>query len=1217
MRSVTIILAVFIFSVIIQSAGAVKTITVCPSGCDNSTIQEAVDAASSGDTILVGDGTYTENVDVAISLNIQSVNGSNNAIVNASDPTKNSFNITANYTNMSGFKVIGATDNSLFTFPAGIKLEGANHCNISGNFLTENFIGVYISEDTSSNPSKYNIITGNNITSNTGVGIRIFRSEDNLIFNNYFGDNALDNAKSSDANNWNTTLTNGTNIIGGPFIGGNFWDSYVGADNGSGGRVAGDGIGDTGLPHDASGGISPWGDWLPLTITDLAPPLISDVKNPTVSDTSAVITWFTDEPSDSLVKFNTTPGAYDFVESEQSLATFHRVVLSGLTPNTTYYYVVNSTDLSKNSNQSNELSFTTGDLYTVCKPSGCDFTTIQDAIKGLNRGDRIFVFNGTYEERIDLNKSLTLQGQDRDTTIIDCEGGEICLNGESEGINISGFTVQNGSHGIHVDSSDFSIIKHNIVNNNKYDGIFLTKSNYGVISDNVASDNFYYYGIGINNSNSTTIENNSASGNWYGISIHNSCYSSVKSNQAEDNVYYGIYVSSSTCGFPPYTATIVNTTATGNLFGLASFSSGPLNISQFNFSSNFYAGIFRTGGPGGDFIGSGEASGGSGSPITQPPGSRVVIDKTWESSDNNVTYKVNIDNFGVNPDVFSINVTNVDAVFYSMDETVVALDPGATAIRTLTVGNGSVGDYEVSTKVVSQNDSTVSDIVETTTIITGTTANDSIIQNTYSANSVVLHSAVYDSNINNSSITRSIIKSSNVSDTSLVDVELENAIVKEGIISGGNITLGGITYEISSPVILDSLIIGLDVEDSSLVGVLGSELNVTAFDSNVSFQISTKDDYIGGTLSVQRSSVLPSATAVQANNLGGYSEVFVSENLETSVNWVQIRIYYDQNEVDSKNMDERSLNLQFFNVSSGQWEDITPGGVNVDENYVFANSSHFSRLGLKGDIKPVRTVSSSPSYEAPSVISSSGVSTVPPEDVDDLIRQFKYSGSQFFVGPPELGGALGALEIFLSTEEQADTIDRVTWKKVGILKGDIYDILGEYVRLKYPTGSKRALVSRGDLMADSLAAVAYAHANNIPIILVEPKKIPSATKNLLNMLGTEDVDILGGLDAVSLEVETMLPHSRRIGGKDRYETAVQIAETLMSEEYVDTVVITDGENPDMISVMIAVHYNAPIVYVRGNTIPDATRAFLESHSFTRMVLVGVPEGVGEEVTLMR
>jgi hypothetical protein len=520
-------------------------------------------------------------------------------------------------------------------------------------------------------------------------------------------------------------------------------------------------------------------------------------------------------------------------------------------------------------------------------------------------------------------------------------------------------------------------------------------------------------------------------------------------------------------------------------------------------------------------------------------------------------------------------------------------------------------------EAISQIDSDVRDGIKTTTIVTGSPSDDSLIQNSNIVNSHISDSAVINSSVTNSSISRSIIRSSNVSNTTLEDVELEDAVVLDGIISKGNITIGDITYVIGAPIPMSSIIIGSDEEDSTLVGVSGFELNVTAVDSNVSFQISSGEDYIGATLSVQRSSVLPSGTAAQVNNLGGYSEVFVSENLETSLNWVQIRIYYDQSEVDSRNLDEGSLTLQFYNTSTGAWEDITPGGVNLDENYVFANSSHFSRLGLKGDIKPVRTESSSPSYLTPTAISSSGVSTVPPEDIDDLIRQFRYSSSQFFVGPPELGGALGALEIFLSTEERADMIDRVTWKKVGNLSGDVYDIASEYVMLKYPTGSKRGLVSRGDLVADSLAAVAYANANNIPILLVEPEKIPSATKNLLNVLETEDLEILGGLDAVSLEVETMLPHSSRISGKDRYETAVKIAETLMSEEYVDTLVITDGENPDMLSVMIAIHYNAPIVYVRGNMVPDTTRAFLEGHSFTRTILVGVLEGVEEEVTQIR
>lgn len=47
------------------------TYTVCPSGCDYSSIQAAVDEAAAGDTILIGAGTYPENVEVYKGLTLR------------------------------------------------------------------------------------------------------------------------------------------------------------------------------------------------------------------------------------------------------------------------------------------------------------------------------------------------------------------------------------------------------------------------------------------------------------------------------------------------------------------------------------------------------------------------------------------------------------------------------------------------------------------------------------------------------------------------------------------------------------------------------------------------------------------------------------------------------------------------------------------------------------------------------------------------------------------------------------------------------------------------------------------------------------------------------------------------------------------------------------------------------------------------------------------
>jgi len=103
-----------------------------------------------------------------------------------------------------------------------------------------------------------NILTGNTISNNSiGLSLKVLNSTsiNNIIYNNFFS-NIINVVDESGNNRWNISQTPGTNIIGGLYLGGNYWSDYNGYDDDA------DGIGDVMIPYGP-------GDFLPLTTLQL------------------------------------------------------------------------------------------------------------------------------------------------------------------------------------------------------------------------------------------------------------------------------------------------------------------------------------------------------------------------------------------------------------------------------------------------------------------------------------------------------------------------------------------------------------------------------------------------------------------------------------------------------------------------------------------------------------------------------------------------------------------------------------------------------------------------------------------------------------------------------------------------------------------------------------------------------------------------------------
>ena len=564
--------------------------------------------ASSSNNILTNNTANSNNYGIYFEITsnnntlISNIANSNNiGIYFSNSGSNNLINNTAILNSNNGIYFSSSGGNTLNGNTANVNSYGINFYNSGSNNLSKNTVNLNGNSGIIFTDSASNTVTSNTLKLNNINGIYLIRSGSNTFYNNYFMN--INNLAVIETNILNITKQTDTNIIGGSYIGGNFWA-----------LPSGMGFSQTCVDEDGDGICNdPYVlnanniDYLPLSMnftSDNTPPVsVTNLKNITYASNYINWTW-TDPSNDDFDKLMVYMNG-DFKNDVLKGVQYYNA--TGLTPATSYEISIRTVDIAGNINGT-WVNLTAVTAPTVSGPrtitvnasGGAMYTKIQDAIDNAIVGDTIEVYSGTYSENVNVNKQVILIGMNMSDgkPLVDAGKNGNAITLSANGITLNGFTTINASYpnagirvnsndnilignnassnnnGIHLENSVNNNITGNIASNNDVSGIRLRLSNSNAILNNSITSNSNN-GIYIISSNSNIVSENNVSYNYYGIALTNSSINTILNNTVTFNDFFSLFLQSS-----------IDNTIYNNLFNndmgasILGYNSNRLNITK-------------------------------------------------------------------------------------------------------------------------------------------------------------------------------------------------------------------------------------------------------------------------------------------------------------------------------------------------------------------------------------------------------------------------------------------------------------------------------------------------------------------------------------------------------------------------------------------------------------------------------------------------------------
>ena len=210
--------------------------------------------------------------------------------------------------------------------------------------------------------------------------------------------------------------------------------------------------------------------------------------------------------------------------------------------------------------------------------------TIAEGITNASAGFTVYVYNGTYSERLNVNKQLSLVGESRENVIVDGYGGGMVVKVAANNVNINSFTIQNGSIGIKMNffNNNCDIVNCAVYGNSNngidctFYNTYVNVINCAVYDNNghgIYSSGYSDYGTIID----STFYNNANSG----IYISFSKMFDIINCTSYNNTVFGMYISSNKNN-------IMDCTVYDNQYGILLFSANKNVLRNNTVNNNVY-----------------------------------------------------------------------------------------------------------------------------------------------------------------------------------------------------------------------------------------------------------------------------------------------------------------------------------------------------------------------------------------------------------------------------------------------------------------------------------------------------------------------------------------------------------------------------------------------------------------------------------------------------